>query len=201
MKFFNVFFLVLLSFNRIANAEGFGSILIGMERKLSGQISDEREKERELAHIFPSKKDNVRINEKKTPKIFDDKAEKANGIGGVSMSTPSNMINWRGGGMVYKDSLQKKCNLKSCEIIINDWHVDRGDTLRSLLYKWSTMTGWDLVWDSKYDYKIDSSADIHDTFISAVKILFKSIGAVNPPIFIDMYEENKVIRVKNSVNK
>ncbi|WON76955.1 toxin co-regulated pilus biosynthesis Q family protein [Serratia sp. UGAL515B_01] len=161
-----------LFFNNMVRANSLGNVLQGMEEPLS----------------FPNNQ-NVKNNSdlKSIPSLTPHSVKKEGS--GIAK-------NFSG-----KNLKTSPCHLKNCEDLINTWHIQSGDSLRGLLYKWSKVTGWSLVWDSKYDYKISSSADIHDNFISALEALVKSIGVINPPIYIDVYEENKVIRVNNSIEK
>lgn len=93
----------------------------------------------------------------------------------------------------------KSLNIKSAQAIKRDWRVQKGQNLHSILSEWASMDGWEVIWDSQYNYSVNASAIfMHMDIESAIKQLLNSMGAMQPQIFISMYSGNKVILVKSS---
>ncbi|MGK0703249.1 toxin co-regulated pilus biosynthesis Q family protein [Yokenella regensburgei] len=80
---------------------------------------------------------------------------------------------------------------------IDHWDIKKGMTLNQILYLWTKKAGWNLAWEANQDYMITSDAVIHGDFNDAIKNLFKYTGQMNPPIFISLYDKNKVLRVSS----
>lgn len=93
----------------------------------------------------------------------------------------------------------KNLNIKSAQAIKRDWRVQKGQNLHSILSEWASTDGWEVIWDSQYNYSVNASAIfMHMDIESAIKQLLNSMGAMQPQIFISMYSGNKVILVKSS---
>lgn len=77
------------------------------------------------------------------------------------------------------------------------WNVRRDRDLRDQLYDWTQRAGWGLVWDSEYSYVIQASAVFQGDFTSAVQQLFDALGDLDPPLYPEIYEGNRVLVVKS----
>lgn len=75
------------------------------------------------------------------------------------------------------------------------WSVLSGSTLRSTLEGWSNVSGWTLVWDSPYDYRIKASVTFRDDFQNSVGRLVDSIHQANPDLSATIYRGNRVIHI------
>ena len=81
------------------------------------------------------------------------------------------------------------------------WSVHREAELRDVLYGWSTRAGWSLVWDSEYSYQMQADAVFEGDYVSAVKQLFAALGKINPPLYPQIYQGNRVLVVKAQPNR
>ncbi|SFN08463.1 Toxin co-regulated pilus biosynthesis protein Q [Izhakiella capsodis] len=81
---------------------------------------------------------------------------------------------------------------------IDTWKVEKNKTLNQLLYLWAKKAEWNLVWNTQYDYSISTNATIHGDFCNAVKQLFLYTGQLNPPIFVSLYEKNRVLKISSN---
>ncbi|PIJ49836.1 hypothetical protein BL250_10535 [Erwinia sp. OLTSP20] len=79
------------------------------------------------------------------------------------------------------------------------WEIKKGQSLEETLYLWSKKAGWNLVWETNDDYMITSSAVIPGDFSTAINNLFNYTGQLQPPVYISLYDNNRVLRV-SSVN-
>lgn len=80
-----------------------------------------------------------------------------------------------------------------------EWKVRKGQTLYGVLSDWGKGEGWDVVWDTEYNYIIRASGSVRGRNIdSAIKNLISSMGDISPKVFIKVYQANKVILVTSS---
>lgn len=80
-----------------------------------------------------------------------------------------------------------------------EWRVRKGQTLYGVLSDWGKEEGWDVVWDTEYNYIIRASGSVGGRNIdSAIKNLISSMGDISPKVFIKVYQANKVILVTSS---
>lgn len=77
------------------------------------------------------------------------------------------------------------------------WDVVKGLDLRTTLYKWAKLEGWQLVWESNYKYEINASTTYQGTFTDAIEQLVDSLGKNGPQIYVTLYSKNKILRVTN----
>lgn len=75
------------------------------------------------------------------------------------------------------------------------WSALSGSTLRTTLEGWAAVTGWTLIWDSPYDYKVEASATFRDTFENSVGRLVDSMSQANPELNAILYRGNRVLHV------
>lgn len=78
------------------------------------------------------------------------------------------------------------------------YYVVSGYYLRSTLQRWSDDTDWTLVWNSNYDYAIESNASFKGDFITATTALSEAMKNARPRITIEFYKVNKTIVVSNN---
>ena len=73
--------------------------------------------------------------------------------------------------------------------------VSAGETLRSALARWTSGSGWELVWDAPNDYSLSAAAEFHGGLTEAVTQLMESLRANGAPFGADIWQGNQVIRV------
>ncbi|QIX94802.1 MULTISPECIES: toxin co-regulated pilus biosynthesis Q family protein [Cedecea] len=108
--------------------------------------------------------------------------------------TPEHILNHESKSTINNISPTNGLNLN---YDYNSWSVKKGMTLNQNLYLWTKRAGWSLSWEASQDYMVTSDAIIQGDFNSAVKQLFNYTGQMNPPIFISLYDKNKVLRVSS----
>ena len=75
------------------------------------------------------------------------------------------------------------------------YRVSAGETLRTALTRWTSGSGWDLVWDAPNDYSLSAAAEFHGGLTEAVTQLMESLRANGAPFGADVWQGNQVIRV------
>lgn len=75
--------------------------------------------------------------------------------------------------------------------------VDQGQMLHPLLAGWAAAAGWNLVWNSEYDYRIEAKASFGGDFIDAVTALASAMSDARPTITVDFYKGNRVVVISN----
>ena len=75
------------------------------------------------------------------------------------------------------------------------WKIEKGTNLYNVLSDWTFKAGWTLVWNSKLNYNIVTSASFSGDFVSVVKQLFLSTGMKHANLNIKFYKGNKVLLV------
>lgn len=76
------------------------------------------------------------------------------------------------------------------------WELTSTDkTLQSVIARWSTAAGWQMLWELSVDYPIATQASITGTFEEAIETITKTMEKAEIPIRVIFYEGNKVVRV------
>ena len=84
--------------------------------------------------------------------------------------------------------------------LIPVWKLDPEDkTIRSGMTKWCQKAGWQLVWNVKADYPIDTSWTINAGFESAVNEVLKATQHSEMPLMATMHDSNKVLEIYSPV--
>lgn len=79
---------------------------------------------------------------------------------------------------------------------VETWIVSPVDgTLRVVLNKWASQSGWQISWEASVDLPLTVSAEFYGDFKSAVKQLFTSLSASDVNLNALLYTGNKVLRV------
>ncbi len=80
------------------------------------------------------------------------------------------------------------------------WELNpRDKTLRDSLNKWCKKSGWQLVWNVKADYPIDTSWTINSSFESAVNEVLKATQHTEMPLMAVMHDSNRVLEIYSPV--
>lgn len=77
------------------------------------------------------------------------------------------------------------------------WIAQEGHTLHAILDDWATTEGWRLEWNSRYEYKLTSSARFDGDFVTATTELMRSMAQARPVLTAKFYQGNKVLVVGN----
>jgi len=75
--------------------------------------------------------------------------------------------------------------------------VSPGQMLHPVLADWAACAGWNLVWNSEYDYRIEAAASFSGEFIDASTALVEAMADARPTITVDFYKGNRVLVVSN----
>lgn len=82
------------------------------------------------------------------------------------------------------------------------WVVNRDDkTLRNTLTKWCKRINWQLVWNVKANYPIDTNWSISGNFESAVNEVLKATVHTDMPLMATMYDSNRVLEIYSLSSK
>ncbi len=73
------------------------------------------------------------------------------------------------------------------------WIVEEGRTLREVLGIWADAAGWQLVWDTARDYRIEASASFTGDFRQASSQLIRAFAAAQPPVVGTFYRNRTLV--------
>ena len=80
------------------------------------------------------------------------------------------------------------------------WQLNIKDkTVRGSLSKWCKKAGWQLVWNVKADYPIDTAWSISGSFESAVNEVLKATQHSEMPLMAVMHDSNHVLEVYSPI--
>jgi hypothetical protein len=77
------------------------------------------------------------------------------------------------------------------------WAVMSGASLKSTIEGWARSSGWTVIWDNPFDYRIRASATFHGGFEEAVARLIDAIHQNSPEMTVTLYRGNRVIHVED----
>lgn len=84
--------------------------------------------------------------------------------------------------------------------LIPGWKLDpKNKTIRGGMAKWCKKAGWQLVWNVKADYPIDTSWTLNTSFESAVNEVLKATQHSEMPLMATMHDSNKVLEIYSPV--
>lgn len=77
------------------------------------------------------------------------------------------------------------------------WAVMSGASLKSTIEGWARSSGWTVIWDNPFDYRIRASTTFHGGFEEAVARLIDAIHQNSPEMTVTLYRGNRVIHVED----
>lgn len=76
------------------------------------------------------------------------------------------------------------------------WEIALTDkTLNAAIARWTTLAGWQLLWELPVDYIVEARTVVPGTFEEAVEIVAKSMETAEIPMKVIFYKGNKVLRI------
>lgn len=60
---------------------------------------------------------------------------------------------------------------------------------------WARRAGYELLWSASYDYPVKAPLQFQGDFIQALAVLFESYQTAPRPFTVDVYKEQKFVRV------
>ncbi len=128
----------------------------------------------------------------------------------ISRESQRYQVSWRGGvqwtnilrdlmaqskGYAFVDPLHKKLVISAAPT--NEyWDVYTTDkTLRIALNRWSSISGWQLVWDLDRDFNIEAAATVTGDFKTAVAEVVHSLSQSDYPVRAIFYDKSKTLRI------
>ena len=85
--------------------------------------------------------------------------------------------------------------LNALTVTTSSFNIRPGETLRAVLTRWTQDAGWQLVWQSSKDYKIEAGVTFPrgTTMQEALRETIHSIWKANPTIRVDLYRNNVLV--------
>jgi hypothetical protein len=77
------------------------------------------------------------------------------------------------------------------------WRADKDRALRSVLAEWAERAGWQIVWNSGFEYKLESGAAFGGDFIQASGDLLRSMQSARPAVVGTFYRGNRTLVITN----
>lgn len=75
--------------------------------------------------------------------------------------------------------------------------VKSGQMLHPVLAEWASKSGWDVIWESEYDYKIEANASFGGNFVDAVTQIVTAMAEARPAITVEFFQGNNVAVISN----
>lgn len=85
--------------------------------------------------------------------------------------------------------------LNALAVSTSTFDVRPGETLRAVLTRWAQDAGWQLVWQSSKDYKIEAGVTFPrgTTLQQALRETVHSVWMANPTIKVELYRNNVLV--------
>lgn len=80
------------------------------------------------------------------------------------------------------------------------WQVNQGELLSTLLYRWSEMAAYTVVWETSHDYVLRANVVLKGTFPEAVGKVVQSFANANPPLHAEFFGANKVVVISTAAD-
>ncbi len=77
------------------------------------------------------------------------------------------------------------------------WRADKDRALRTVLAEWAERAGWQVVWNSGYEYKLEAGASFGGDFIQAAGDLLRSMQAARPAVTGTFFRGNRTLVITN----
>lgn len=90
-------------------------------------------------------------------------------------------------------------NVADAEILT--WDAQEGDTLRELLTKWSSLSGWKLLWNTNRNYTLSAGVMFKGKFTDVSSALIRAFARARPAPIATFYKGNRVIVVETMENE
>lgn len=81
--------------------------------------------------------------------------------------------------------------------VASQFSVVAGQMLHPTLAEWASKSGWTVVWESEYDYRIEAGANFSGDFQEAVTAIVTAMSEARPAITVDFYKGNNVAVISN----
>ena len=79
----------------------------------------------------------------------------------------------------------------------SQFSVSAGQMLHPVLAEWASKSGWTVIWETEYDYRIEANASFNGNFVDAVTQIVTAMAEARPAITVDFYQGNNVAVVSN----
>ncbi|MBR4927819.1 MAG: toxin co-regulated pilus biosynthesis Q family protein [Alphaproteobacteria bacterium] len=83
----------------------------------------------------------------------------------------------------------------------HDWEANAGDTLRTLLMKWSEKAGWTVIWKLDRDYHLEAGVIFRGTYTEVSGALIRSFARATPAPIGTFYKGNRVLVINTQENE
>lgn len=77
------------------------------------------------------------------------------------------------------------------------WRADKDRPLRSVLAEWGDRAGWQIVWNSGFDYRLEAGASFGGDFIQASSDLLRSLQSARPAVTGTFFKGNRTLVISN----
>lgn len=91
--------------------------------------------------------------------------------------------------------------VKITDNTILTWEANEGENLRELLTKWSSMSGWKLLWNTNRNYVLSASVMFKGKFADVSSALIRAFARARPAPIATYYKGNRVIVVETMENE
>jgi len=81
--------------------------------------------------------------------------------------------------------------------VASQFSVTSGQMLHPVLAEWASKSGWTVIWETEYDYRIEANASFNGNFVEAVTQIVTAMAEARPAITVDFYQGNNVAVVSN----
>jgi hypothetical protein len=77
------------------------------------------------------------------------------------------------------------------------WRAEKDRALRTVLAEWGERAGWQVVWNSGFDYRLEAGASFSGDFIQASGDLLRSMQSARPAVTGTFFRGNRTLVITN----
>lgn len=77
------------------------------------------------------------------------------------------------------------------------WRAEKDRALRSVLAEWGERAGWQVVWNSGFEYRLEAGASFGGDFIQAAGDLLRSMQSARPAVTGTFFKGNRTLVITN----
>lgn len=78
-------------------------------------------------------------------------------------------------------------------VALPKWQAQKGLSLHQVLDGWAKDAGWNVSWETDYDYRLEANAEFTGSFPQAVEEAVNAFANAYPPVLVTVYKNNTLV--------